>query len=413
MDPKLALTLVGISHRTAPLAVRERYVVSQADLANALKGLLQTAGVAEAFVLSTCNRTEVMVVGEHGVDLAPAVRAQVFRNLPDDHAYVYRDTQALIHVFRTAAGLDSVVVGESEILGQLKRGAEVAQQVQALGTLLKPLLQHVLHAGKRVRTETEIGQGTLSVARVAVDVAGRVFSRFDRCRALIIGAGETGLLVARHLRDRKLEKLAFANRTLENAQAVAAELGAQAFGLDALPQLIAGADLVIACVEGGSLSIDASAFDTHELAKRDRPQLVIDLSVPRAVAPAVARCRNLLLYDLDDMARVVQENRRGREGSSEGTAEILVAELHKFLALRTYASFTPTIAAMRERFDSVRDEVLDSIAGARSDPKDIELAHVLARRLLDTALAHMKEGARQTRSEDALDREYQRFLENL
>jgi glutamyl-tRNA reductase len=413
MDPKLALTLVGISHRTAPVAVRERYVVSHGDLASALGSLLQIPGVSEAFVLSTCNRTEVLVVGEHGVDLAQPVRAQVFRNLAEDHTYVYRDTQALIHVFRIAAGLDSVVVGESEILAQLKRGADTAQQVQSLGALLKPLLQHVLHAGKRVRAETEIGQGTLSVARVAVDIAARVFSRFDRCRALVVGAGETGLLVARHLRDRSIGKLVFANRTLQNAQAVAAELGAEAHGLDALPRLVPTADLVIACVEGGSQPIDPAAFDTHKLAKRERPQLVIDLSVPRAVAPEIARRPNLLLYDLDDLARVVQENRRGREGSSEGSAEILVAELHKFLALRTYAAFTPAIAAMRERFDCVRDEVLDSITGARSDPKDVELAHVLAKRLLDTALAHMKESAKQTRSEDALDREYQRFLENL
>jgi glutamyl-tRNA reductase len=295
----------------------------------------------------------------------------------------------------------------------MKRGAETAQQEESLGSLLKPLLQHVLHAGKRVRTETEIGQGTLSVARVAVDIAARVYSRFDRSSALIVGAGETGILVARHLRDRGIGTLVFANRTLENAQAIAAELSAQAYGLDALPRLVPAADMVIACIEGGSQPIDVQAFDTHKLAMRERPQLVIDLSVPRAVAPEVARRPNLLLYDLDDLARVVQENRRGREGSSEGSAEILVAELHKFLALRTYASFTPAIAAMRERFDLVRDEVLDSVAGARSDPKDVELAHTLARRLLDTALAHMKESAKQTRSEDALDREYQRFLENL
>jgi glutamyl-tRNA reductase len=140
---------------------------------------------------------------------------------------------------------------------------------------------------------------------------------------------------------------------------------------------------------------------------------VIDLSLPRAVSPEVARLNNILLYDLDDLTRVVHENKKGRVEAIEGTAEILVSELHKYLSLRTYAAFTPAISEMRTRFEKVREEVLDSVAGARSDPRDVELAHELARRLLDVALAQMKEGARSTRSEEAIDREYQRFLENL
>jgi glutamyl-tRNA reductase len=409
----LGLTLVGLSHRTAPLEVRERYVVNHADLPACLTAITGITGVKEAFVLSTCNRTEVLVVGEAGLELAPGLRAQIFRNLPDDQVYTWSGVQALIHVFRVAAGLDSMVLGESEVLGQMKRGVQVAQEAATLGPTLRPLLQQAIHVGKRVRAETEVGQGTLSVARVAVDVAAQAFGRFDRCRALILGAGETGILVARNLVDRGLKALTFANRTLERAQEAAAELGGRAFGLEDLRSLAEQTDILVACIEGTGTHLSAEDFDARALRRRDRPLLAVDLSVPRAIDHGLARLQNVLLYDLDDLQKVVQENRRGRAVAIEGSTEILVAELHKFLSLRAYASFTPAIAAMRERFERVREEVLDSVAEARTDKKDIQLAHELSRRLLDVALDHMKEGARATSSEEALDREYSRFLESL
>ena len=414
MDPKSTLTLVGLSHRTCPVTVRERYVVSQADLPACLASLLQIDGVTEAFVLSTCNRTEALVVAPRGVDVAARVRAQLFRNLPDEHVYVYTDVHALIHSFRVASGLDSLVVGESEVLAQIKRGSDAAQAAKTVGPVLRPLIQQSLHVGKRVRSETEVGQGTLSVARVGIDVASRVFGTFEDERALVIGAGETGVLVARHLKEKKIGGLAFANRTLERAQNAAAEFGATAHGLDELPALILRSDLIVACVEGQTAVIDASVFDKRAIKRRDKPMLVIDLSVPRAVAADVAELdHNILLYDLDDLSRVVNENEKGRQRAVDGTNEILVTELHKFLSLRTYATFSPAIAVLRERFEKVREDVLDHVAGARSDPKDVQLAHELTRKLLDVALDQMKESARHTRSEEALDREYQRFLENL
>jgi glutamyl-tRNA reductase len=414
MDPKSTLTLVGLSHRTAPVAVRERYSVSQADLPSCLTSILKIEGVSEAFVLSTCNRTEALIVAPRGVDVSAQVRAQLFRNLEDAQAYVYEDVQALIHVFRVASGLDSVVVGESEVLAQIKRGTEAAQAAQTLGPLLRPLLQQALSVGKRVRTETAVGQGTLSVARVGVDVASRVFGRFENQNALVIGAGETGVLVAKHLKELRIGALFFANRTIERAQAVAHEMGASGHGLDDLPALIAKSDIIVACVEGQTTTVDASAFDRRIIRRRDKPLLVIDLSMPRAVGADVAQVdRNVLVYDLEDLSRVVRENEKDRSAAVEGTHEILVTELHKFLSLRTYAAFTPAIAVLRERFERVREEALDAIAGARSDPKDLQLAHEITRKLLDVALDQMKESARHTQSAESLDREYQRFLEEL
>lgn len=413
MDSKVSLTLVGLSHRTAPVAVRESYVVKPDDLGPCLRTLLSTAGVCEAFVLSTCNRTEALVVGERGVDLSPQVRQQLFRNVSDEHVYSFTDVQALIHFFRVAAGLDSLVLGESEILGQIKRGFEIAQKERALGPTLQSLMQQALHVGKRVRTETSVGQGTLSVARVGVDVAARVFGSFAQCDALVVGAGETGLLTARHLKDSGVRSLAFANRTLSRAQEAVTTLGGKAYALESLAQAVREADLIITCVEASEFALQAAHFDRKALRRRDRPLLVVDLSVPRAVDPDVAQVPNVLLYDLDDLGRVVSSNQRGRDASAERTAEIVVAEMHKFLSARAYASFSPVIASMRERFEKVRDDVLDQVARDASDPKNVQIAHELSKRLLDVALTHLKEGARHTRSEETLDREYQAFLDRL
>ena len=413
MDPKVTLALIGLSHRTAPLGTRERYVVNQADLQNVLHALKQTDGVEEVCVISTCNRTEALVIGRKGVDLPAVVRGQLFRNLPDEQVYSFEDVHALIHLFRVAAGLDSVVIGESEILGQMKRATEAALASGTLGHVLKPLMQQALHVGKRVRSETEVGQGTLSVARVGIDMAERVFGRFSNVRVLIAGAGETGVLVARHLKEKGVADLVFVNRTLERAAQAAAEFGGRAFALAELPALTSKTDLLVACIEADSPTIEDACFDARVLRRRDRPLLVIDLSVPRAVAPAIAKLDNVILYDLDVLQEVVQKNLAGRSEATDSTASILVGELHKFLALRTYASFSPAISSMRERFEKARDEVLDQIAGAKSSPDAVRLAHELTKKQLDIALDSMKQGARQTRAEESLSDEYRRFLENL
>lgn len=413
MAVDLELFLIGLSHRTAPVEVRERCAIDAADLPRRLGALMQLEGVAEGWIVSTCNRTEVLVAAPIEPALENAVRELIFQGADGGQLYVYRGVQAVIHLFRVSAGLDSMILGESQILSQVKQSTEGARAAGTLGALLNPLLQQALSVGKRVRTETAVGQGTLSVARMGVEIASRVLGRFDGHTALLVGAGETARLVGRHLADGGAGQLLFANRTAETALEVARELGGEGHTLDALPQLVVRADLIATCVEGAAELLRAEHFPPRHLAHRDRPLVVLDLSVPRAVDGALARTDNLLYYDLDDLGRFVAENQRERERAVEGTSELLVAEVHKFLGLRTYAAFSPAIAALRERFEAAREEVLDARAGGPSGAGELELAHELTKRLLDIALDQLKEGARRARPEEALDKAYQRFLENL
>lgn len=409
LDPDLLL--VGLSHRTTPVALRERYAVAPEDAPAILKELAGSSARGAATLISTCNRTEVVMLASADKDPEAQVRRVLFRNLDDKHIYVHRGVNAVIHLFRVAAGLDSLVIGESEVLGQVKRALDLSRGAGTLGDHLEPLLTQAIAAGKRVRSETEIGQGTLSVARVAVGVAHHAFGSFANVRALIIGAGETGLLTARHLVSEGAQQVDFANRTLERGRTAAEETGGQAYGIDELPKALANADLVVTCLDDAAGLLGTEPFDRKALRRRDRPTLVMDLSVPRAVREDVRELEGVLLYDLDDLEPVVEKNRRSRGDARSEADAILIGEVHKFLALRTYASFTPAITEMRRGFELVREQVLDRVAADKATPREIELAHALSKQLLDLSLSQMKEGARASRSEAALDRLYQRHCD--
>lgn len=407
------LVLIGLNHRSAPVEVRERYAVQPEDLERVLAELRQLGGVEEVVVISTCNRTEVLARAVPAEDPTEALALRLFRNLEPEHLYSYRGVPALIHLYRLVSGLDSLVLGETEILGQVRRAAEAAHAAGTVGALLAPLLQQALGAGKKVRTETSLGEGTLSVARVAVDTARQAFGQLAGRRVVVVGAGETGRLLARHLQAEGADQIDFVNRTLATAQVAVRETRGRAWPLEQLREAVASADLVATCVDNAPGLLAAGHLDRRALARRDRPTLLIDLSVPRAVEASVRDLAGVLLVDLDDLAPVVAEHLRQRGDARTQADSMLVGEVHKFLALRTYASFSPAIAELHRGFETVREEVLDRVTGGQAQARELELAHELARRLLDTALAQLKEGARATRSEEVLDRMYQRFLENL
>ena len=417
MGTKLDLLLMGLSHRTASIEVREDCSLNATEVRSRLEAVRAVRGVQEAWLISTCNRTELLVAlspddADAGGDVEPALRELVLDPAPVEAVYTYRSVEAVMQLFRVASGLDSLILGESQIMAQVKEALNHAREAATTGVLLEPLLQQAIATGKRVRNQTAVGRGTLSVARAGVEVAAHVFGSFEDTSTLIIGAGETGRLAAANLREFGAERITFLNRSVDRAREAASALGGKAAPLDELADHLHDVDLVFACVEGAPGLLGPEKLPKRRLSRRDRPLVLVDLSVPRAVAPEVAQVRNVLCYDLDDLARIVESNRHERNRASEEAAPILLAEVHKFLSLRTYASYSPTIARLRSRFEEVREEELDSCAGDKSSADMAKLAHRLSRHLLDVALEELKASAREAVPTESLDRAYQRFLEN-
>lgn len=405
------LVLVGMSQRTAPVAVREQYAVSEEDARALLQQLSQGGLVEEGVVLSTCNRTEILASTTDGTQGAAALRGALFRNVEERHIYSFRGVEAIMHLFRVASGLDSLVLGETEILGQLKRCLEAG----ITGRQLTPLYEQAITVGKRVRRETSIGEGSLSVARVGLEVAARAIGRFEQRRAVVVGAGETGMLVARNLASASIGSLCLMNRTPARSAEAAQELGSgvESAGLERLPEEFEAADLAVVCVDGAEPLVNAADLNRKALAKRDQPLVVLDLSVPRAVSPEVAGLDGVIVYDLDALLPVVEEHRAGRAAAAEEVTPILIGEVHKFLSLRTFAAFTPAIEELKTGFAEEREQLLDRITSGQATARELELAHAMERQLLHLALSQLKESARQTQSTAALERAYLRFVDGL
>ena len=414
MSAERELFLMGLSHKTASLEVRERCAQDPEAARDVLTRLCEAPGIEEAWLLSTCNRTEVLLVAERDPlergAIEGVVRQALFGEVPHDATYRFRGVESVIHLFRVCSGLDSLVLGESQIFSQMKDALTVSREAGTCGRMLERLLKRALVTGKRVRTETEVGAGTLSVARAGVGIARHVVGRFDDAHAVIVGAGQTGKLVGQHLNERRIGRLTIVNRTFERARTTAEELGGAAERLEALPLLLADADLIVVCVDGAPNLVKADAAARRRLDQRDRPLVVVDLSVPRAVDRSVAEHDDVFAYDMDEIAAQVDTNQRARQQASEAAAPILIAEVHKYLSLQTYASFSPAIARLRERFEAVREEELDAIAGDQANGDLLQLAHKLTSHLLDVALDGLKDSARESIEPETLESAYQRFL---
>lgn len=403
------LLLLGVSHKTAAVEIRERCAVRKDGVVPTLKQLKDEHGLTECWLLSTCNRTEIVAVGDGTTQIVERLRATLFgMQIPDDAVYAHRGVEAVFHMFRVAGGLDSQVLGESQILAQIKDAAAAAKEAGTLGPIVHSLIEHALTAGKRVRSETKVGEGTLSVAKAAVELAQKVLGSFARAKCLIVGAGETGLLVARHLRDGGCRDLVFTNRTFARAEAAAAEFGGTARPLESLGEYLSDMDLTIVSVDGSEPIVRTEHVDPARLRKHDRPPVLIDISIPRAIDPVLRSVDDLLVHDLDDLESIVSRHRREREAEVERAGHILVEETHKWFGLRTYAALKPVITGLVERFEGIRRDFLTQ--QGKSGPEWEHFSEKLMRRLLDEALGSLKEGARKTLSEDILERHYREWL---
>ena len=358
----MKLTLVGVSHHRAPIELRER-VALDLDGSAALGRRIAAAG-GEAVVLSTCNRTELYVARELGAD-AQAVAALL--DLSGDRAgelgavlYRLADESAALHLFRVAAGLDSLVPGEGEILGQVRQAAEAG----ATGPFLERLFRQAVTTGRKVRVETAIGESPASVPSAGAALAQQVFGDLDGRRVLLLGAGKMSELTARNLVSRGAVIGGVANRTLEHGAELARRLGATALVLDRVGDELARADVVVASTSAPGFVISRPAVRGALRARRGRPLLFVDLAVPRDVDPAIAELDGCFVYDIDDLEAVVEQTLAGRRDESARAERIVSAEAARFREWHASLEVVPAIASLRARAEEIRAAEL-----ARVEPR--------------------------------------------
>jgi len=363
------LFLLGVSHRTAPVDLRERLDFSSRDLGAAVEALATRPSAAESVVLSTCNRSEIYVASsdptrarEELVDFLSHYH-QLPRETFLPHLFAYDDAEAARHLFRVSAGLDSLVVGEPQILGQVKEAFQAAAQRQCTGPLLGKVFDWAFGVGKRVRTETTLGEGAVSVSYAAVALARKIFGRLQGRRVLVIGAGEISTLTAQHLRSHGVAEIAITSRTTMHAEALAAAVGGQAVAWSELMPALARADIVITATGSQRPILTRAHVETVTGRRRPDPLFIIDIAVPRDVDPAVGEIEQVFLYNVDDLQGIVAEN-VSRRGAEIARAEAIVSEeLARFTAWHRSRSAIPTVVALRQRFDAIRRAELQRLDG--------------------------------------------------
>lgn len=396
---------IGVSHKTAPVAVRERLALTPGKVGDFLRDLHGVAGVQEAVAISTCNRTEVYLVASDPVEAETAVLGMLARKAeirPTELAasiYALRNCDAARHLYRVTSGLESMIVGEAEVQGQVKRAYEDALAAQTTGALTNHLFKAALATGKRVRSETKIGERRLSVSSVAAGLASEQLHGLERREVLILGAGETSELAARALSEHGVEAIFVANRRHERAVSLARRYGGQAIGFDALPEELQRADALVCATSSPHAILGAEEIGAVMEARDGRPLLIIDLAVPRDVAPDVRDVPGVALYDVDDLQAVVRRNRSVRQAEARRAEGIVEEEIQQFAAWLGALEVLPTLAALRERGRAIAEQLVRENAGRweSASERDLErveaLAQALVNRILHEPTLRMKQMA--------------------
>ncbi len=395
----MSLLVLGLNHRTAPIEVRERIVFDAERLPDALAALAALPGLSEALLVSTCNRTELYCVGGAAESLADwlVARSGGYRALADC-LYRVEGAEAVRHVFSVAAGLDSLILGEPQILGQLKDAYRAAQQAGTTGALLNRLFQTTFAVAKRVRTETAIGASAVSVASAGIRLARRVFAGFERHTALLVGAGEMIELTARHLHAQKIGRIIIANRSTDRAGRIAEGLPASVIRLDALAAHLPQADILVSSTARPGHVIRLDDVNHALEARRRRPMFMLDLAVPRDIDPAVGSLEDVYLYTLDDLRNVVDENLKSREAEAAVARRLIDTLVAEFMAGLMVRDAVPLIRELRSQGEAARDAALAEArrllaAGHAPDAVLAQLAATLTNRLLHAPSAALREAA--------------------
>ena len=389
----MMLWVLGLNHQTAPVALRERVAFDAAALPAALASLRGLAEVSEAALLSTCNRTELYAIAADGNTLSDWLATHA--DGLDAYLYRHSDADAVRHLFRVATGLDSMVLGEPQILGQVKEAWVAAREHGALGNRLDRLFQQTFAVAKRARTDTRVGANPVSVASTAVRLAQNSFARLDDSTVLLIGAGETIELAARHLSEGKVRRLLIANRTLSHAQELATRHGGYALPLAELERHLAEADVVFSATASREPIVTRNQVAAALGKRKHKPMLLFDLAVPRDIEPGVATLADAYLYTVDDLERAVEDNRRSRREAAEAAEAIIELQVARYIENLHASSRQEPLKRLRAHGDAAREDVLAKARQQLASGRDAEevldfLAHTLTNRLLHPPTAALR-----------------------
>ena len=399
------LLALGVSHKTAPLELRERLSLTEGRAVGALRELTAAAGIHEAAAISTCNRTELYLVVSDPVEAESTALGVLTRQAeirPTEllgHLYSMRSTDAVRHLFRVTSGLDSMIVGEAEVQGQVKRAYELALVEGGTGPILNRLFRGALAAGGRARDETGVSEKGLSISSVAVELAQRTLGDLGERSVLVIGAGETAELVARALVARGVATVFVANRRYDRAIGLAQRFGGNAVRFEELPEQLELADIVVSATNSPHHIVERDDITQVMASREGRPLLLVDIAVPRDIEPACREIAGVSLHDIDDVQQIVERNASGREAEAKRAEQIIEVELDRFEHWLTSLEVVPTIVAMRERGEEIVRRVL-----AENEPRwerlseaDRErlttMAKAIASRLLHEPTLRMKRAA--------------------
>lgn len=405
----MALLAVGVNHKTAPVDIRERVSFAPERLPDALKDLTSASDVREAAILSTCNRTELFCYGKDESSRNTVIDwFEHYHELKSDevrpYIYVHPEQQAVRHVLRVASGLDSLILGEPQILGQIKDAYSKAEEAGTIGKLLNRLFQHTFSVAKQVRTDTAIGSSPVSVAFAAVSLSKQIFSNMEEHTALLIGAGETIELAARHLHASGVGRIIIANRTVEKAHALAEEFDGYGIALKEIPAHLAEADIVISSTASQLPILGKGAVETAVKQRKHRPILMIDIAVPRDIEPQVGELEDIYLYTVDDLQEIIQEGLKSRQEAAVQAEEIIDTQTAHFMGWIQAQGSVSMIRQFREQAQAIREAELEKALRLISNGEDAnkvlqKLAHNLTNKLTHVPTSQMRQAGHEGRND--------------
>ncbi|HXZ39376.1 MAG TPA: glutamyl-tRNA reductase [Terriglobales bacterium] len=408
----MTFQLIGVNHKTAPVEVRERLAIPESRLPEALRCFTQHPGVQEGLILSTCNRVEMLARTQNGGADLRGFLGDFFKmdhSVMDPHLYEYREKDAVRHVFRVTSSLDSMVVGEAQILGQVKEAYATARAVGAVNSQLDQLLTRAFAVAKRVRTETAVGSSAVSVASVAVELAKKIFGSLNGKHVYLVGAGKMTELAARHLLAHGAASIFVANRTYDRAIRLAQKFDGQAIEFNRLYETCDRADIVITSTGAPHAIFRREHGELFLSRRKNRPMFFIDIAVPRDVDPEMNKLDGIFVYDIDDLQQAVASHVADRKKEAEKADDIINTEVERFQARIQTLDVVPTIVSLQDHLETIRQAEIDRVRGRLgqlSPEQELAVEHLtrgIVNKIMHTPISTLKTAARESEATTVVD----------